>query len=158
MSRKKRYISNITEEEKKLLEQGFKGGKSHQFRRRCQAILLSFTGQDVHNLSEIFLVKKQTVYEWMDRWETGGIEGLKTKAGQGKKPTLRLDNKDHVKGVEKAVEKVNKKGGNLLAEVEQELGLEKGLSRKVLRSFLKKTVIRGNGVVKSSMRSPIKKR
>ena len=120
--------------------------------------MLSHKGKDVKELSEVFSVKKSTIYEWLDRWESGGIEGLKTKPGQGKKPTLRMDNELHVKGVEKAVKRVNEKGGNLLAEVEQELGLEKGLSRKILRSFLKKTTIRGNGVVGSSMKSPMRRK
>ena len=150
MSRKKRYIKSLTASQKAKVEAEFKHGKSHAFRQRCHAILLSDSGHSVPQITSILSVTQQSVYSWFDRWESDGISGLKTRKGQGKKPLLKMDNKDHVEGVEKAVNRVNKKGGNLLAEVEAELDLEGGLTRRILRSFLKKTAIRGSGVVESS--------
>lgn len=150
MSRKKRYIKSLTAAEKLELESDLKDGKSHAYRQRCHAILLSAAGHSVKEITAIFSKSKQTIYSWFDRWESGGIKSLKTQEGQGRKPLLRLDNKDHVKGVEKAVNKVNKKGGNLLAEVEAELQLEKGLTKRILRSFLKKAITPGNEVEESS--------
>ena len=150
MSRKKRYIKPLTASEKVKVEAEFKHGKSHAYRQRCHAILLSNSGHSVPQITSILSVTQQAVYSWFDRWESGGISELKTRQGQGRKPLLKMDNKDHVKGVEKAVSRVNKKGGNLLAEVEAELDLEPGLTKRILRSFLKKTGIRGNEVVESS--------
>lgn len=156
MSRKQRYIKTLTESEKTTLETEMKTGKSHVYQQRCHAILLSSNGHNVTEIIGIFSKSRQTVYSWFDRWELGGIAELKTKKGQGRKSLLRMDNKDHVEGVEKAVNKVNKKGGNLLAEVEAELNLEKGLTKRILRSFLKKTIIHGNDAAESSTRSQVK--
>lgn len=156
MSRKKRFISTLNEAEKALLETEMKHGKGHAYRQRCHAILLSNNKHTVNEITAIFSKSKQAVYSWFDRWESGGISALKTQSGQGRKPLLRMDNQDHVKGVDKAVAKVNKRGGNLLAEVEAELNLEKGLTRRILRSFLKKTTILGNAAEESSPRSQVK--
>jgi len=144
MSRKKRYIKSLSEAERLILEQGRKSNKGYQFQNRCHAILLSESGKTVCELQEIYGVSPQTIYSWFDRWEQGGIKLLENKAGRGRKALLRTDNKDHVNAVDKAVSKVNKKGGNLLAEIESELDLERGLSRKILRTFLKKLDTSGN--------------
>lgn len=144
MSRKKRYIRALIDEEIKALEAGMKSNKGYQFQHRCHAILLSNKGYSVPQLVETFGVQTNTIYTWFDRYENGGIENLENQPGRGRKAVLCIDNKDHVKVVEKAVDKVAKKGGNLLAEIESDLDLEQGLSRKILRSFLKKLVSSGN--------------
>lgn len=149
MSRKKRYIKSLSEDERALLDQGRKSNKGYQFQNRCHAILLSESGKTVAELQDIYGVSHQTIYSWFDRWEQGGIEALENKPGRGRKAVLRTDNKDHVKAVDKAVVKVNKKGGNLLAEIESELDLERGLSKKMLRTFLKKLDTSGNEVAES---------
>lgn len=146
MSRKKRYIRTLNDKEVKALRAGMKSKKGYQFIHRCQAILLSHKGQTVNELTIVFEVGKNTIYQWLDRYEKDGILGLQNKPGRGRKAVLRIDNKEHVKVVEKAVKKVAKKGGNLLAEVEADLNLEEGLSMKVLRSFLKRLVTPGNAV------------
>ena len=133
MSRKKRFIKSLTPEERASLVRGRKSTKGYQFQNRCHAILLSESGTTVSELESIFSVSKQTIYGWFNRWEQGGIAALENEPGRGRKPLLRTDNKDHVKAVEKAIEKVNKKGGNLLAEVDKELQLEQGLSKRMLR-------------------------
>lgn len=141
MSRKKRQIRPLQATEIKDLQAGIKNQKSYQFSHRCHAILLSYEGLEVSELIKVFGVSKNTIYTWFKRYESDGISGLKNKPGQGRKPTLCIDNKEHVEAVEKSVDKVNENGGNLLAEVEQELGLENGLSMKILRSFLKKKIM-----------------
>lgn len=149
MSRKKRYIQTLSISEKADLEKGMKSKSGHQFRQRCHAVLLSHRGKEVSELESFFDVSKQTIYSWLNRWESKGIEGLKNQPGQGRKAALCVDNKDHVKAVDKAVRKVNQKGGNLLSEVDQELNLEGGLSMRMLRSFLKKLVTSGKDAEES---------
>ena len=110
MSRKKRYIRSLTEQEIAELEAGKKSKKGAQFNQRCHAILLSFKGYTVHQLAEIFSVRKNAIYLWFDRYEKGGISGLENKGGRGRKPLLQTNNKDHVRAVDKSVKKVNQKG------------------------------------------------
>lgn len=144
MSRKKRYIQEESSEKIAALKAGKKSKKSRRFAERCHAILLSIEGYNTNQLASIFGVRKNTIYEWFNSYEESGIKGLEDAPGRGRKPVLRTDNKEHVKVVDKAVAKVNKKGGNLLAEIESELDLERGLSKKMLRTFLKKLVTYGN--------------
>ena len=110
MSRKKSFVEKLTPEEKRELEEGKKTGKSSSFRTRCHAILLSDKGYDIGQITDILEVHRSSVYTWFSAWKNKGIEGLKTKSGQGRKAVLRVDNKDHVKAVEKTVKKVAKKG------------------------------------------------
>ncbi|MFK7798606.1 MAG: helix-turn-helix domain-containing protein, partial [Aureispira sp.] len=64
MGRKKKYIKGLTDEEKSSLEKGYKTGKSHLTRRKCQAILLSHSGKTVDELAVFFKVHTQSVYSW----------------------------------------------------------------------------------------------
>lgn len=142
MSRKKRYISKI--KDLKALEQGIKSKRGGRFSQRCHAILLSSRGYDTGQLQEIFQVSNTTLYAWFDRYEAEGVKGLQIRPGRGRKATLKIDNKSHVEAVDKAVEKVNKRGGNLLAEIESRLDLERGLTKKIVRTFLKKVATYGS--------------
>jgi len=146
MSRRKTFVTDLKPAEIAQLEEGNKHGKSHAFRIRCQAILLSNKGYTITEIIEILSVSRGSVSTWISAWEKHGLEGLKTKPGQGRKPLLSMDNKDHIKAVEKAVKKSQEKGVNLLAEVDAQLGLNEGLSMRMLRAFLKKTVSSGNGL------------
>jgi len=147
MSRKIRFIKPLTEQEKIALEAGMKSEKSYQFQNRCHAILLSHKGYTPSQIKDIFNVTVYTIYSWFNRWENDGIEGLKNASGQGRKAALNIDNSEHVKAVEKSVQRVAEKGGNLLAEIETELDLKEGLTMRILRTFLKKLTSSGNDVV-----------
>lgn len=144
MSRKKRYIEKLSEGEKADLEYGKKHGKSEVYRNRCHAILLSNKGYTVDEVMDIFEVVRSTVYNWYNRWDNGGIEGLQTQPGQGRKPSLSIDNAEHVEAVKKAVKKRAEHGANLLATIEEELGMEEQLSMDIVRPFLKKLVSYGS--------------
>ena len=146
MSRKNRFIRTLTNEEISELEAGLKSKKGAAFQKRCHAILLSQKGYNIPTICDILGCSNDIVYIWFNRYEKEGISRLKTQPGQGRKPLLSIDNKIHVKAVEKAVKKSNEKGVNLLAEVDAELGLNEGLSMRMLRGFLKKTVTSGNGL------------
>ncbi len=148
MSRKKSFIENLSTEEKAVLEYEKKYGKSDAYRIRCHAILLSNKSFTTNEIATILEVTKSSIYNWFSAWRTDGIEGLKTKSGQGRKPVLSTDNSDHVEGVKKAVKKVAQEGGNLLNEIQTELELEDGLTKKMLSLFLQKLITPGNVFVK----------
>lgn len=144
MSRRKRYIENLTAQDIKKLEVGFKTGKSARFRNRCHCILLSYKRFEITQLQEIFNQSESTIYNWLNRWDNSGFEGLKTKPGQGRKPALSVDNAHHVEVVKKAVKKRAETGAKILSEIEEELEMEGELSMKILRPFLKKLISYGN--------------
>lgn len=50
----------LSEEEKIILQEGMKNGKSHLFRERRHCLLLSSNGYEVKHLAEVFRVGKTT--------------------------------------------------------------------------------------------------
>ena len=145
MSKPKRYISKVGKKGLESLLEGKKSGKSEGYRMRCHGIILSYRGYSVEEIAEFFEVTRVTVYNWMNRWEESGIEGLKTQPGQGRKPMLQTDNKLHVKAVKKAMKLKAEKGTNFLLKIQEELELEDEVTMKMLRPFLKKLVTYGSG-------------
>lgn len=135
MSRKKRFIEKLTEKEISLLEQGYKKGKSHTYRCRCRAILLSFEGWTCSELSTHFDASLVTIYSWLDRWEAGGIDAMSDKKGRGRKPILDTSKDKHVKVVINAIDDSPSNINKALSNIKKELGTS--MSKKTLKRFLK---------------------
>lgn len=137
MGRKKRYIV-LTPEETQSLELGYKTGASHVFRERCHCILLSGQGKTIDELCAIFGVLPNTVISWFNRWEEGGVKGLETKPGQGRKPKIKIENMELVEQVKSKVKASPKQLDKVLAELQSDSNLI--MSRATLKRFLKKIV------------------
>jgi transposase len=96
---------------------------------------LSAEGYEVKDLAAVFPVSQMTIYNWLRRWERGGISGLKDLAGRGRKPILQAADLPQVKA------RVQENAQQLkLArqKLKEELGRE--FSEKTLRRFLKSLV------------------
>jgi transposase len=137
-----RYITALTPEQKQALEEGYKKGKSHSFRNRCQAILLSHQGHSVQQLARVFQVRDLSIYKWMNRFEDGGVKGLQNQPGRGRKALLKLENQFHVQVVEAQIEKQNQRVKLAKEQIEKQLG--HSLSESTLKRFLKKVATSGN--------------
>jgi transposase len=142
MSRNNKFIEKLSKEQKRSLEKGYKTGKGFTFRRNCHAILLSHEGQTVNEIAGFFGVSTITVYAWLKKWQTDGIEGLKHKPGQGRPAKLKLDDEKHVKTVKILVENEPKNLNRVVGQLKSELGLD--LSKKTLKRFLKNLNTAGN--------------
>lgn len=147
MSRKKRFIQNLTDADLEVLKEGRKNGKSYQFRDRCHCIVLSFLDFEIKDLSVLFDVSTNTISTWLNSWENQGIDGLKNKPGQGRKPKISTNNKEQVKVVETAAKNAAERGTNMLDEVVEKLEIEGGLSQDTLNRFLKKKSMLGKDYV-----------
>lgn len=137
-----RYIKDLGEEQKQALEEGHKTGKSHRFRTRCQAILLSHQGYSVQELARLFKVSDLSIYKWMDRFKDGDVKALQTQPGKGRKPLLKLENQAHVELVETQIEQQNQRVKLAKEQIEKQLGYS--LSESTLKRFLKKVVTAGS--------------
>ena len=153
MSRRKRYIKNLTEQEIADLEQGRKAEGSYQFRDRCQAILLSFSGKTADEISSIYNVLTKSVYSWFDRWEKDGILGLKNKSGQGRKPKISIDNKEHSDIIEIAAKNAIETGANIRDEIIEKIQPEGGISQRTVRRIMLKKTSAGREFVISRKKS-----
>ncbi len=155
MSRTNRYISALTPEEKLALENGYKTGKNHLIRRKCQAILLSSEGRTIPELSRLLGVTNISIYQWFNNWESSRITGLALKSGRGRKAKLNAEDPVQVEKIKTLVENNPRNLRVVAAQLQTELGIT--LSTITLSRFLKKNLrIAGNVSASASLASPVR--
>jgi len=123
--------------EKEALEKGYRSGQKHVFRERCRMILLKSEGLTNKAIGQLFACHEMSVWGWVKRYRTEGIEGLKTKPGAGRPLILRTE--EDLERVREKVSEHRQRIGLAKEDLEKELG--KQFSEKTLRRFLKKTVV-----------------
>ena len=151
MGRKSKHII-LTDEEKKSLEQGYKRGSNHIFRRHCEAILLNASGKTIKELSVHFSVRVHTVGLWLQNWSSSGIKGLELVSGRGRKPKIAETNKVVLDRIENLLEEESRHLNHVLVTLEQEFAIT--MCKKTLKRFLRKKSTVGNVVAKSVLKSP----
>jgi transposase len=122
----------LSDEERKRLEQGYKASDNHCFRQRCKMLLLKAEGYTAKEIADVLGTNKVSVYNWLKRYAAEGIEGLQTKAGQGRKPILE---EEHLAVVRAAIEQERQRLSQARKIVEQNTG--KKMSDETLSRFLK---------------------
>jgi transposase len=128
-----RYIK-LQDNEIETLEEAVRNHPNRFLRNRSQCLLSSHRGVPVKHLALTYHVRTRTIYYWFDRWRTMGLVGLMNLPGQGRKPTLDVEDQELVK---KALAQVKENSLKLSAAAEQ-LSVE--LGRKVTKGILKRLV------------------
>ena len=136
---RKRFVI-LDSNERATLQAGRHHHPQHQFRARCQALLLSADGHPVSALMQMLAVRRATVYAWFTRWETGGLAGLANAAGQGRPSVLTAADEPQVRAAARANRQQLKE---VTATLRQELNKE--FSPRTLKRFLKSVVGAGVG-------------
>ncbi len=88
MGRKVKSIL-LSWEERRVLEKGYKSGRSHCYRQRCRMILLKAEGHRSIDIAEVLSTNLMSVNNWVNRYLQEGLKGLQTKPGRGRKPILQ---------------------------------------------------------------------
>lgn len=132
----------LTPEEHLTLMEGWKKGKKHTFRSRCNMVLLNYQGYSRAEIGAIEGTSRQAVGRWLKRYKDGGIEALHTAHGRGRPPIVRHDNEPIINKIEQLVEQYPQKLEQALAKIEEFTG--KSMSKKTLQRILKKTAGHGN--------------
>ncbi len=125
----------LSEEERRVLEEAYRTGKTHSYRQRCRGVLLKGEGRSSAAVAERLGCNEVTVTSWLKRYQAGGVEGLETRSGRGRKPIL--NEADLVK-VREVVAEHRQKLSVARAELEEALG--KSFSQDTLTRFVKKTL------------------
>lgn len=139
MGRKSKKI-DLTQAELVELEKGYRNSKSKSFSQRCHMILLKNQGRSSQEIADIFGTTFQPVNSWVKRYVKDGIDGIKTKPGQGRKPILNKL-QDEVK-VKAAIKKERQRIKLAKESLEKDLG--KSFSILTLKRFLKNLSADGN--------------
>lgn len=126
----------LDEGQRAALEQGYRDGTSHVYRRRCQMILLKSEGRSSKAVAQILGGCEVVVNTWLRRYQKEGITGLETRLGRGRPPIL--DSEQDLERVRQAV--ADNRQRLSLAKAELEAGLGKEFCTRTLTRFVKKTV------------------
>ncbi len=85
----KTKVIQLSDVQRQELSDGYRSGKSHAFRERCQMILLKSEKRTGSEIARFLDCHKITVGEWVKRFEAEGIKGLKTRPGRGRRAILQ---------------------------------------------------------------------
>lgn len=83
----RKEIASLSDKEVNQLESIWKGDVPYYVRHRAHAILLIYKDKrELDDVAGIFNVHSNTIYNWMERWETEGVDGIYDMEGRGCKP------------------------------------------------------------------------
>ena len=149
-----RYIKNLSKEDQEALKEGHLKGDTPRFRNRCQAILLSYSGYKLGDLSKIYSVKRDTISSWFNQWESHGLTGLKDQARSGRPSKLSTSNESHVQEVKSLLKTDFQNLNKVRGQLEENMDIE--VSKRTLQRFLKALVSDGDVVDYHSKKDKIK--
>ena len=95
-------------------------------------VLLKSDGYTSNEVAVALDTNELSVNNWLKRYGSAGIEGLKTKVGRGRKPILK---EEHLSIVRAAVEQERQRLSQARQIVEENIG--KKMSNETLTRFLK---------------------
>jgi len=137
----KTKLIELNKAQREELENGYRNGKTHSFRQRCQMVWLKSENRTSLEVVSILGGCEMTVNNWLKRYESEGIEGLQTKPGRGRKAILQPIDLESVKeAVKQSRQRIS------VARVELETSLGKEFSNSSLKRFLKKTLVAINAL------------
>ncbi len=134
----KKKIVELSGEQQLALEKGYRNGKSHVFRTRCQMILLKSENRTSIEVAEILGCCEVVVNNWLKRYQSAGIKGLETRPGRGRPPILSQQNPEHLHKVQKEIKRHPNSVKTVLAKLEEDLEFQ--MHPETLKRFLKKMV------------------
>lgn len=127
----------LTDEQRTALELGYRHGRTHSFRQRCQMILLKSKGLPSHQIADHLGCCMISVNRCVVRYLAEGIEGLPIQKGRGRKAILSSE--EDLETVRLAVTQNRQRIGLVQAQLQKELGKE--FSTLTLKRFLKSIVV-----------------
>ena len=89
-------------------------------------------GRTAKDIAEIVNTNIQSVYNWLNRYETCGIQGLQTKAGQGRPKIL---DEQHEQIIKDCITEERQRLSLVMDDLQQQIG--KPFSQMTLKRFLK---------------------
>ncbi len=114
------YVKELTNEEKRTLEEMHKNHRRHLPRKRAHAVLLSDQGYSVPSICGFYSVCRQTVATWFSQWEKNGLCGLFDLPGRGRPSTLNQEQRNSLIDKVKASPRSLKK---ILADIKEEINV-----------------------------------
>ena len=86
--------AKVNETERDEIKIALKGAQKVKWYRRVKVIDLSTRGQTVSKIAEIIDLNENTVRVYINRYNTGGLAGLKANYGSGRKGSINLSKEE----------------------------------------------------------------
>jgi len=129
-----RFIKiTLDDKTRATLEDGYRRDQSHTFRQRCQIVLLKAEGRKSKEIAALFGCGEKSVNDWLHRYRSEGINGLRTRVGRGRPAILSAET--DAAPVRQAVMQHRQRISQAKAVLEEDLGKE--FSHRTLVRFLK---------------------
>lgn len=128
-----RRITALPYDTLKLLNKVYKYSKKHLTRQKSHCILLSNKGYAIKDLSIIFDIHINTVYNWMNEWESRKILSLYQAKGQGRKAKITEEGLSLVKEM---IERNPKQLNEIIDALEEKKSIK--IHKSTLKRVLKK--------------------
>jgi transposase len=133
---------HLTEQELQAIEAAVRHDKRPEVRQRCTAIRLLHMGYKPEQVAEMQAVSNPTIYSWIKRWQSDGVDGLANKPRSGR--PLKADDAYSLALVEVIDKEPDEFGydfsmwtvDRLRAHLEKQTGVN--LSESRLRALLKR--------------------
>src|SRR4051794_36447807 len=117
----KTKVIELTAGQREELEKGYRNGKSHTFRQRCQMVLLKSENRTSMEVAQVMGCCEMVVNNWLARYLKEGIQGLTTRAGRGRPPILSQQNPEHIRKVEAEIKLHPNSVKSVVAALEEDL-------------------------------------
>ena len=86
-----RFVRKLDAQEEQDVEQLFRHGPNGRTRRRANAVRLSARHYTVPQIAEVLAANAQSVHNWLDAFEAGGVGALEDKPRPGAPPKATAD-------------------------------------------------------------------
>lgn len=126
----------LDETQRAELENAYKHGNTHSFREHCQMVLLKAEKRRSKDVAAILGCCQKSVNHWLKQYKEHGVQGLRIKAGRGRRSILSSER--DAAAVRAAVAEHRQRISLARAALEQATG--KQFSEKTLVRFLKNLV------------------
>ncbi len=93
-----KFVKKLSSNSKTILTDLMRSSKNYKVRKRAHCILLSAKKYKIDELASIFEVDRDTVSDWIRRWESTNTDGLydAPRSGRPPKPTKNGKNSEDV--------------------------------------------------------------
>jgi transposase len=146
----KTKVIELSTEQRAALEKGYRKGKGHAFRIRCQMVLLKSKKRSSLEVGQVLGCCEMVVNSWLNRYEEEGIKGLETGPGRGRKPKLSIQKPLQLQTVKVEIANHPQSVKTVVAKLEEELDL--AMHPDTLKRFLKKLVTASVASARASSR------
>lgn len=128
-------VNSLLPSELVTLQEAQKNALKAHFRTRCYAIELSDRGKTVPYIADLLKTRTDTIYTWINRWDSVGIVGLMILPGRGLKAKLLAPLQESVELIKKKVALNPQKLDEVAAEISIDLKIN--ISYGQLKRFIK---------------------